>query len=72
VLCAEPGRAGNDAHRDALLLGAALALEVAGHEPTPQAAMARAAAAIDNGAARELLARLERFGAAESRRAVAS
>ena len=42
-----------DPHRDALLLGAALALEVTGYEPTPQAAMARAAAAIDSGAARD-------------------
>jgi len=63
---------GCDPHRDALLLGAALALEVSGHEPTPQSAIARAAAAIDSGAARALLARLERFGADESRRAVAS
>ncbi|MGA8706287.1 MAG: anthranilate phosphoribosyltransferase [Steroidobacteraceae bacterium] len=72
VLCGEPGRARNDPHRDALLLGAALALEVTGYEPTPQAAMARAAAAIDSGATRALLARLERFGTDESRRAVAS
>jgi anthranilate phosphoribosyltransferase len=66
---AEPAR---DPHRDALLLGAALALEVCGRERSPRAALARAAAAIDSGAARELLARLERFGADESRRAVAS
>jgi anthranilate phosphoribosyltransferase len=51
------------AHRDALLLGAALALEVTGRESSPRAAVARAAQAIDSGAARELLARLARFGA---------
>ncbi|MGH8141194.1 MAG: anthranilate phosphoribosyltransferase [Steroidobacteraceae bacterium] len=52
------------AHRDALLLGAALALEVTGRESSPRAAVARAAQGIDSGAARELLSRLERFGAA--------
>jgi len=51
------------AHRDALLLGAALALEVTGQESSPRAALARAARAIDSGAARELLDRLQRFGA---------
>ncbi|HEV7985773.1 MAG TPA: anthranilate phosphoribosyltransferase [Steroidobacteraceae bacterium] len=61
-----------DPHRDALLLGAALALEVSGRESAPRVALARAAAAIDSGAARELLERLERFGADESRREVAS
>ena len=71
VLCGERPAA-RDPHRDALLLGAALALEVSGREPTPRAALARAAAAIDSGAARELLARLERFGSDESRRAIAS
>ena len=50
------GEAG--AHRDALVLGAALALEVAGLEPTPKAAAARAQRALDSGAARRLLARL--------------
>jgi len=57
-----------DPHRDALLLGAALALEVSGHERAPRQALARAAQAIDSGAARELLVRLERFGADEMRR----
>ncbi|HTP39186.1 MAG TPA: anthranilate phosphoribosyltransferase [Steroidobacteraceae bacterium] len=46
------------AHRDALLLNAALALEVSGTETQPRAALARAAAAIDSGAAAQLLARL--------------
>ena len=43
------------AHRDCLLLGTALALEVAGLEKEPRAGLARAAAAIDGGAARRLL-----------------
>lgn len=50
------------AHRDALLLGAALALEVTGRGLSPRAAIERAAHAIDSGAARELLERLVRFG----------
>jgi anthranilate phosphoribosyltransferase len=50
------------AHRDALLLGAALALEVSGWESTPRAAVARAAQAIDSGAAARKLAGLKRFG----------
>jgi anthranilate phosphoribosyltransferase len=55
--------AGRDrgAHRDALLLGAALALEVCGRVDGPAAGMARAAAAIDGGAAAQLLEGLERF-----------
>ena len=44
--------------RDALLLGTALALEVTGTEPAPRLAIARAAQAIDSGAAAALLARL--------------
>ncbi|HMI37717.1 MAG TPA: anthranilate phosphoribosyltransferase [Steroidobacteraceae bacterium] len=52
------------AARDALLLGAALALEVTGTEPAPRLAVARAAAAIDSGAAAELLAKLAQFSAA--------
>ena len=51
------------AHRDVLLLGAALALEITGREAAPRAALARAAQAIDSGAARALLERLARFGA---------
>jgi len=70
VLSGERGNAGGDAHRDALLLGAALALELSGRETTPRLALARAAQAIDSGAARELLARLERFGADELQRVV--
>jgi anthranilate phosphoribosyltransferase len=56
------------AHRDALLLGAALALEVTGHESAPRAALARATQALDSGAGRDLLARLARFGAEEAAR----
>jgi anthranilate phosphoribosyltransferase len=56
------------AHRDALLLGAALALEVTGRAPSPTQAIARAAQAIDDGAAANLLSRLERFGADEKQR----
>jgi anthranilate phosphoribosyltransferase len=51
------------AHRDALLLGAALALEVSGREHAPRAAVQRAAEAIDSGAAGALLDGLARFGA---------
>jgi anthranilate phosphoribosyltransferase len=57
------------AHRDALLLGTALALEVSGVERAPLPALARAAQAIDSGAAAELLTRLARFGAQENRHA---
>ncbi|HET7756427.1 MAG TPA: anthranilate phosphoribosyltransferase [Steroidobacteraceae bacterium] len=43
------------AHRDCLLLGAALALEVVGATSDPRAGVARAAEAIDSGAAARLL-----------------
>ena len=46
------------AHRDCLLLGTALALEVAGVVAGPREGIARAAAALDGGAAAELLAAL--------------
>jgi anthranilate phosphoribosyltransferase len=42
-------------HRDCLLLGAALALETAGEASQPREAIARAAAAIDDGAAARVL-----------------
>jgi anthranilate phosphoribosyltransferase len=48
--------------RDALLLGAALALEVCGIESTPRAAIARAAAALDSGAGARIVAALRAFG----------
>lgn len=65
----DPGR---DPHRDAVLLGAALALEVCGLESAPRIALARAAQAIESGRGRELLLRLERFAAEELRRAPAA
>jgi anthranilate phosphoribosyltransferase len=45
-------------HRDCLLLGTALALELEGRCATPREGVARAAQAIDSGAARRLLADL--------------
>jgi len=47
------------AHRDCLLLGTALALELAGETRAPREGLARAAAAIDSGAARRLLEALK-------------
>ncbi len=52
------------AHRDCLLLGAALALEVAGQASSPREALQRAAQAIDEGAAARVLTGLRRVGAA--------
>jgi anthranilate phosphoribosyltransferase len=63
---------GSPAHRDALLLGAALALEVTGREAAPRAAIARAAAALESGAGTRLLASLERFVAEERARVATS
>jgi anthranilate phosphoribosyltransferase len=48
-------------YRDCLLLGAALALEVAGAEDAPRSAMARATDAIDSGAAGRVLGSLAEF-----------
>lgn len=53
VLRGEPG-----AHRDALVLGASLALRVTGRTDAPSAAVNQAAAAIDDGRALNLLDRL--------------
>jgi len=50
------------AHRDALILGAALALEVTGHVLDAHAGVARARAALEGGAGRELVARVVAFG----------
>ena len=52
-------------HRDALLLGAALALEVAGLVSGPREGVSRAARAIDNGSAAGVLDRLTTFGASQ-------
>jgi anthranilate phosphoribosyltransferase len=48
--------------RDALVLGAALALEVTGAETAPRLAAERAAAAIDSGAAARVIGGLAQFG----------
>lgn len=50
------------AHRDAIVLQAALVLELMGKADSPRAAAAAAQAAIDGGAGRELLAKLAAFG----------
>jgi len=49
------------AHRDALIMGAALALEVTGLAEDPRSGAARAAAAIDSGAGAQLLDDLSAF-----------
>lgn len=48
-------------HRHALILGAALALEVSGHARAPKEAAEKAAAAIDSGAAKATLAKIASF-----------
>jgi anthranilate phosphoribosyltransferase len=63
ILAAFAGERG--AHRDALLLGAGLGLEVAGRAPTLTAGIEAAAAAIDDGAATRLVERLVEFGRRE-------
>jgi anthranilate phosphoribosyltransferase len=60
------------AHRDCLLLGTALALEVAGEVSDPREGVARAAAAIDSGAARGLLELLPQHAAATPAREAVS
>jgi anthranilate phosphoribosyltransferase len=52
------------AHRAALLLGAALVLELTGRTPSPADGLAEAAEAIDGGAAAALLDRIAAFGQA--------
>jgi len=54
------------AHRDALLLGTSLVLEVTGSVATPRAGLERAAAAIDTGAALALAQRLRAFGSGDA------
>jgi anthranilate phosphoribosyltransferase len=51
------------AHRDALLLGTALALEIVGRVSEPREGVALAREAIDSGAARRMLEALANFGA---------
>lgn len=50
------------AHRDTLLMGAALALECAGIVTSPMEGVSKAAAVIENGAAKQMLQRLAEFG----------
>jgi anthranilate phosphoribosyltransferase len=50
------------AHRDALALGAALALEVTGTEPDAEKAVERARATLKSGSGAEFLERLRAFG----------
>jgi len=50
------------AHRDALVLGAALALEVTGTEADAESAVRRARQTIDDGSAAEFLERLQALG----------
>jgi anthranilate phosphoribosyltransferase len=52
------------AHRDALVLGAALVLELTGRVPTPEDGLAEARRALDSGAAARLLDRIAAFGQA--------
>lgn len=52
-------------HRDALVLGAALVLELTGRADSPQEAAAQATAALESGAAGTLLDAIGRFGSAE-------
>ncbi|MBU6212083.1 MAG: anthranilate phosphoribosyltransferase [Gammaproteobacteria bacterium] len=50
------------AHRDTLLMGAALALECAGLVTSAMEGVARASAVIENGTAKQMLQRLAEFG----------
>ncbi len=55
-------------HRDSVVLGAALALEVSGRAALPDEAVSMAGAAIDDGRALALAKTLEEFGASEAGR----
>jgi anthranilate phosphoribosyltransferase len=54
------------AHRDALVLGAALALEVAGAETEPRRAAERARTALESGAGAKLLEGIAQFAKSQS------
>jgi anthranilate phosphoribosyltransferase len=54
------------AHRDALVIGAALAIEVTASQPDFASAIARARAALDDGSGAALLEQLSAFTAAQS------
>ena len=55
------------AHRDALVIGAALALEVTGASPDAAMAVTRAQQALEDGSAAALVQRLSDFGASLDR-----
>jgi anthranilate phosphoribosyltransferase len=55
-------------HRDAIVLGAALALEVTGKASGPDEAVEMASGAIDDGKTLALAKALEEFGAGEATR----
>jgi anthranilate phosphoribosyltransferase len=59
-------------HRNCLLIGASLALEVAGEARGPREGVERAAHAIDSGAARRVLAGIAKVGAEAATRATAT
>jgi len=61
-LVAALGGEDTQAHRDALTLGAALALEVTGAEPDAERAVERARQSLADGSAGEFLKRLRAFG----------
>ena len=61
-LAAALGGGDTVAHRDALALGAALALEVTGAEPDAERAVERARQCLQDGSAAEFLQRLRTFG----------
>jgi anthranilate phosphoribosyltransferase len=56
------GGADTRSHRDALVLGAGLAIEVTGNAPDAKSSVARARDALESGAGSELLAKVEEFG----------
>jgi anthranilate phosphoribosyltransferase len=56
------------AHRDALILGAALVLELTGKAQDPAEAVSLAVEALDSGKATELLDAIARFAGSEGRR----
>jgi anthranilate phosphoribosyltransferase len=52
-------------HRDSIVLGAALALEVTGRATDPETAAGMAASVLDDGLAMSLVQGLQAFGARE-------
>ena len=66
AMCAVLEGRDRGAHRDALCLGASLALEAAGVASSPVDGLVRAAAAIDDGRAARVLRAIAAFGAAST------